>query len=136
MSLSEAGRKASGAAEQSTGLGLEHAHPALFMSGRNQTTCRLFITVVLFSSRRRYHSDKISGDSLFAARAYVLSFAVDTELNVNISVCYGVWVVNAQKVLLVWNACFWGHFGYSVTICHCNQLFYATSGNSSCKSRH
>lgn len=51
-------------AVQSTGLGLQHARPPARTSYlcwlANQTTCRLFITVVLFRSRRCNCFDKIS----------------------------------------------------------------------------
>lgn len=78
-------RYAGDTAAQSTGLGLQHARPLAQTSYlcrvANQTTCRLFITVVLFRSRRCNCFDKISCRFLLFEQGLMFQRAVvDLEL--------------------------------------------------------
>lgn len=80
-------RNASDTAAQSTGLGVQHARPLAQTSylcwAANQTTCRLFITVVLFRSRGCNCFDKISRRFLLFERGLMVWRAVvDLELKV------------------------------------------------------
>lgn len=85
--------KASGAAAQSSGLGAEHAlpchggRPAVYVGSQTKQLVGSLLQLFFSAHDVVTASIKYCADSLFAARAYVLSFPVDFELNVNISVC-------------------------------------------------
>lgn len=84
--------KASGDGAQSSGLGVEHAlpcrggrRPAIYVGSQTKQLVGSLLQLFFSAHDVVTTSIKYRADSLFAARAYVLSLAFDFELNLCIS---------------------------------------------------
>lgn len=109
------GRSGAGdTAAQSTGLGLQHARPLAHTSYlcrvANQTTCRLFITVVLFRSRCCNCFDKISCRFLLFEQGLMLQRALvnsrSTAVDLELTRAKLFWIVNSFSFLCRILICF------------------------------